>query len=109
MPYDEKTTIRYKAGRRTYEMEFAYSCRHLRVKKPVLISTEAKLILYDWKEADTFNNLTSLKIDESRLRADLENDEPGIETSTGNIGRLCDATSLTKEDYTFAEELAKCF
>jgi len=47
MKGDERTTIRYRVESETYQMEFYYACRQLRVKKPIVISTDENFVLYE--------------------------------------------------------------
>ena len=73
MKGDERAIIRYRAGNETYQMEFFYACRQLRVRKPTVISTDENFMLYEWTSEDNYNATTEETITESIKRADARN------------------------------------
>ena len=73
MKGDERAIIRYRVGNETYQMEFFYACRQLRVRKPTVISTDENFMLYEWTSEDNYNATTEETITESIKRADARN------------------------------------
>jgi len=73
MQGDEKALMRYRVGKETYQMEFYYACRQLRLRKPVIISTDENFVLYEWTNEDNYNETTEHTIAESIRRADAKN------------------------------------
>jgi len=75
MKGDEAVTIRYRVEEKTYQMKFHYARRQLRITKPIIISTDACFISYEWTNEDNFNEMTEQKIRENIRKADEKNAE----------------------------------
>jgi len=105
MKKDESVLIRYKADGNTYQMNFFYHNRQIRVKKPKIISNNKNFTSYIWTDEDTYNQLTTHKIMESIQRADEEAvDQLGeSSTNTGKGIRAENQQELTDDDYELVE------
>jgi len=73
MKHKEKMFIRYQVGEETYQIELHYVGKHMRVNKPVVISTDKNFVLYEWEDTDTLNELTVQKVMDSMHRANARN------------------------------------
>jgi len=108
MKYKESVKIRYRVDERTYQMKFYYNYRQLKVTIPILISKDESYILYEWTEEDTFNEMTSAKINASVQRAETKNIQvrqyaEALKDVAWVLHEPC--PSLTAEDYKELEEI----
>ena len=82
MKPNEEVNVRIKQGKKTYEVEFKYTQRHLRVTKPTLVSIREDWVTHSWTNADCFNTLTAASIQDSTERADHENRQQELQRQT---------------------------
>jgi len=108
MNHTERMFIRYRVKKEIYQMEFHYTGRHLRMNKPVMLSTDESFVLYEWEDTDTFNGLTAQRVQDSIRRANSRNYQLGDdEVESRKFWESWATTNLkplTTEDYELVED-----
>jgi len=109
MEENETVTIRHRVEEGTYQINFHYARRQLRLSKPTIISTDKNFISYEWTNEDNYNEITEQKIRESIRKADEKNKELQYTPPEANetVPDLSTETqhNLTNDEY----ELIKSF